>query len=134
MLAAVIKCSFTENQVDKIMHEIEKIETACPSDVFLQVIKGKCKTTLIVLIKKGRNRFSEMNKTLPTISERMIAKQLDELERDGIIVRKVFAEVPPRVEYYLTEYGESLYPIVNEMRKWGYRHLEIQGRNKPNNG
>lgn len=108
------------------MPEIEKIETACPSDVFLQVIKGKCKTTLIVLIKKGRNRFSEMNKTLPTISERMIAKQLNELETDGIITRKVFAEVPLRVEYYLTEYGESLYPIVNEMRKWGYRHLEIQ--------
>lgn len=108
------------------MQEVEKIETVCPSDVFLQVIKGKCKTTLMVLIKKGRNRFSEMNKTLPTISERMLAKQLDELEKDGIITRKVFAEVPLRVEYYLTEYGDSLYPIINDMRKWGYRHLEIQ--------
>ncbi|SFN99886.1 DNA-binding transcriptional regulator, HxlR family [Paenimyroides ummariense] len=108
------------------MQEVEKIETLCPSDVFLQVIKGKCKTTIIVLIKKGRNRFSEMNKTLPTISERMLAKQLDELQKDGIIMRKVFAEVPLRVEYYLTEYGESLYPIINEMRKWGYKHLEIQ--------
>lgn len=110
----------------KMMSEIENIETICPSDIFLQVIKGKCKTTLIVLIKKNRNRFSEMKKTLPTISERMLAKQLDELEKDGIITRKVFAEVPLRVEYYLTEYGESLYPIVNEMRKWGYRHLEMQ--------
>lgn len=109
-----------------MMQEVEKIETVCPSDVFLQVIKGKCKTTLIVLIKKGRNRFSEMNKTLPTISERMLAKQLDELETDGIITRRVFAEVPLRVEYYLTAYGDSLYPIINEMRKWGYRHIEIQ--------
>jgi len=108
------------------MQEVEKIETICPSDVFLQVIKGKCKTTLIVLIKKGRNRFSEMVKTLPTISGRMLAKQLDELEEDGIITRKVFAEVPLRVEYFLTEYGNSLYPIINEMRKWGYRHLEVQ--------
>ncbi len=108
------------------MQEIEKIETVCPSDVFLKVIKGKCKTTIIVLIKKGRNRFSEMNKTLPTISERMLAKQLDELEKDGIITRKVFAEVPLRVEYYLTAYGESIYPIINDMRKWGYRHLESQ--------
>ncbi|MDX3914835.1 MAG: helix-turn-helix domain-containing protein [Pseudosphingobacterium sp.] len=113
------------------MPEIEKIETTCPSDVFLQVIKGKCKTTLIVLIKKGRNRFSEMNKTLPTISERMIAKQLDELEKDGILIRKVFAEVPLRVEYYLTEYGESLYPVIREMRKWGYRHIEIQNQQNP---
>lgn len=121
-----IKCRFADNQTYITMYEIEKIETVCPSDVFLQVIKGKCKTTIIVLIKKGRNRFSEMNKTLPTISERMLAKQLNELEKDGIITRKVFAEVPLRVEYYLTQYGESLYPIIYEMRKWGYRHLEIQ--------
>ena len=92
----------------------------------MKVIKGKCKTTLIVMIKKRRNRFSEMKRTLPTISERSIAKQLDELEKDGVITRKVFPEVPPRVEYYLSEYGESLYPIVREMRKWGYLHLEKQ--------
>ncbi len=124
--------SFIENQAEKMMSEIENIEVVCPSDVFLQVIKGKCKTTLIVLIKKNRNRFSEMKKTLPTISERTIAKQLDELEKDGIITRKVFAEVPPRVEYYLTEYGESLYPIVSEMRKWGYKHLEKQAEKNDN--
>lgn len=108
------------------MSEIEETETVCPSDVFLQVIKGKCKTTIIVLIKKKRNRFTEMKKTLPTISERTIAKQLNQLESDGIITRKVFNEVPLRVEYYLTEYGESIYPIVREMRKWGYMHLQQQ--------
>ncbi|WP_339753390.1 helix-turn-helix domain-containing protein [Algoriphagus aquimarinus] len=108
------------------MSELENIELTCPSDAFLKVIKGKCKTTLIVMIKKRRNRFSEMKRTLPTISERSIAKQLDELEKDGVITRKVFPEVPPRVEYYLSEYGESLYPIVREMRKWGYLHLEKQ--------
>lgn len=108
------------------MLEIDKTETICPSDVFLQVIKGKCKTTIIVLIKKKRNRFTEIKKTLPTISERTIAKQLKELESDGIITRKVFNEVPLRVEYYLTEYGESIYPIVREMRKWGYMRLQQQ--------
>lgn len=123
-----IKCTIADNQTNIIMQEMEEIETICPSDVFLQVIKGKCKTTLIALIKKGRNRFSEMIKTLPTISARMLAKQLDELEKDGIITRKVFAEVPIRVEYYLTQYGESLYPIVSDMRKWGYRHIEFQKR------
>lgn len=106
------------------MPELDKTEIVCPSDVFLQVIKGKCKTTLIVLIKKNRNRFTEMKKTLPTISERTIAKQLRELENDGIITRKVFNEVPLRVEYYLTKYGESIYPVVREMRKWGYMHLQ----------
>ncbi len=106
------------------MEEIGSTEYKCPSDVFLQVIKGKCKTTLIVLIAKGRNRFSEMRRTLPTISERLISRQLDELEKDGLIRRESFAETPPRVEYYLTDYGKSLYPIIIEMRKWGYIHLE----------
>jgi DNA-binding HxlR family transcriptional regulator len=106
------------------MDEIEKIENQCPSDVFLKVIKGKCKTTMIMLIENGRNRFSEIRRTLPTISERMISKQLDELQKDGIIDRQVFGEVPPRVEYSLTEYGKTLYPIVRQMRKWGYIHLD----------
>jgi len=108
------------------MEEIGATEFQCPSDVFLQIIKGKCKTTLIVLIKKGRNRFGEMRRTLPTISERMLSRQLDELEKDGIIRRESFPEVPPRVEYYLTAYGETIYPIIREMRKWGYIHLEKQ--------
>lgn len=100
------------------------VEYNCPSDVFMKVLKGKCKTTLLVLIKKGVNRFGEMKRALPTISERMLAKQLDELEADGILSRTVFAEVPPRVEYALTEYGETLYPIVKEIRKWGRIHQE----------
>tara|TARA_B100000678_G_C17931101_1_gene391394 strand:+ start:156 stop:500 length:345 start_codon:yes stop_codon:yes gene_type:complete len=108
------------------MIEINDQETECPSDVFLQVIKGKCKTTLIVLIKKVRNRFNEMKKTLPTISERMLAKQLEELQVDGIISKEVFAEVPLRVEYQLTEYGETIYPIIKSLRKWGHMHLERQ--------
>lgn len=101
-------------------------EYTCPSDVFLQIIKGKCKTTIIVLIYKNVNRFSEIKRSLPTISERMLSTQLNELVRDGIIQRKSFNEIPPRVEYYLTEYGETIYPIIKEMRKWGYLHIEKQ--------
>ena len=66
------------------------VEYNCPSDVFMKVLKGKCKTTLLVLIKKEVNRFGEMKRALPTISERMLAKQLDELEADGILSRTVF--------------------------------------------
>ncbi|CAM4093584.1 hypothetical protein PEWE109479_08995 [Pedobacter westerhofensis] len=118
------KYSITDTQRENFMTELNDVEMTCPSDAFLKVIKGKCKTTIIVMIEKGRNRFSEMKRTLPTISERMISRQLDELEKDGIISREVFGEVPPRVEYSLTEYGKSLYPIIREMRKWGYIHLE----------
>ena len=100
------------------------VESDCPSDVFMKVLKGKCKTTLIVLIKKGINRFGEMKRALPTISERMLARQLDELAADGILNRTVYPEVPPRVEYSLTEYGETLYPIVKEIRHWGRIHQE----------
>ena len=74
---------------------------------------------MIVLIKKGRNRFGELRRTLPTISQRMLARQLEELVKDGILTRQSFGEVPPRVEYYLTDYGETIYPIIKEMRKWG---------------
>ena len=100
------------------------VEYNCPSDVFMKVLKGKCKTTILVLIKKGINRFGEMKRALPSISERMLAKQLDELEAAGILSRTAFAEVPPRVEYAMTEYGETLYPIVKEIRKWGHIHQE----------
>jgi DNA-binding HxlR family transcriptional regulator len=54
----------------------------------------------------------------------MLARQLEELVKDGILTRKSFGEVPPRVEYYLTDYGETIYPIIKEMRKWGYKHIE----------
>lgn len=101
-------------------------EYICPSDIFLRVIKGKCKTTIITLIHKNTNRFSEIKRVLPTISERMLSTQLRELVLDGIITRKSFNEIPPRVEYYLTDYGETIYPIINEMRRWGYIHLEKQ--------
>lgn len=101
-------------------------EYICPSDVFLKVIKGKCKTTIILLIHKEINRFSEIKHSLPTISERMLSTQLTELVRDGIIQREAFNEIPPRVEYYLTEYGEMIYPIIKEMRKWGFKYLEKQ--------
>lgn len=99
-------------------------EYICPSDVFLKVIKGKCKATIILLIHKEINRFSEIRYSLPTISERMLSTQITELVRDGIIRRESFNEIPPRVEYYLTEYGETICPILKEMRKWGYMYLE----------
>lgn len=101
-------------------------EYICPSDVFLKVIKGKCKATIILLIHQETNRFSGIRHALPTISERMLSTQLAELVKDGIIRRESFNETPPRVEYYLTECGEAIYPIIKEMRKWGYTYLEKQ--------
>ena len=69
------------------------------------------------------NRFGSILKMVPDISKRMLTKELRELEADGLIKRKIFAEVPPRVEYSLTDSGQSLIPILNEMESWGKENL-----------
>ena len=109
-----------ENSEIKLQNE----EIQCPIETFMDVLKGKCKSTIMLYINKGTNRFGELRKAIPTISERMLAKQLRELEEDGILSRTVFPEVPPRVEYEITEYGQSLFTILKQMYNWGKIHQE----------
>lgn len=95
----------------------------CPVDVTLTVIGGKWKAVLVFhLSRGGAHRFAELRRKTPGISERVLARQLRELEGDGIVTREVFPEVPPRVEYSLTEYGESLRPVTEAMCEWGKQH------------
>ncbi|GAF05532.1 winged helix-turn-helix transcriptional regulator [Saccharicrinis fermentans] len=91
----------------------------CPIDTFINVIKGKRKGTVILHLFQGRKRYNELSKLLPDISERMLTKQLRELEDDGLIGRTVFPEVPPRVEYHLTELGKQIHPVLKGMYKGG---------------
>ncbi len=91
----------------------------CPIDTFINVIKGKRKGTIILHLYQGDKRYSELVKLLPDISERMLTKQLKELEVDGIISRTVFPEVPPRVEYSLTNLGKEIHPVLKGMFKGG---------------
>lgn len=79
---------------------------------------------MIYLVANGCQRFGAMGRALPEITKQMLTSQLRELEADGILSRKVFAEVPPRVEYALTPYGQTLLPVIEQMREWGRRHLE----------
>ena len=76
------------------------------------------------MINDNKNRFSILKKVTPTISKQMLINQLRELEADGLISRKIFAEVPPRVEYKLTQYGETVLPIIYEIGKWGKLDME----------
>lgn len=101
---------------------MEKKIVGCPVTRTLQVIGGKYKPILIYLILNGVNRFGIMQRALPSISKQMLTTQLRELEEDGIIDRKIFAEIPPRVEYTITPKGESLLPIIAAMKKWGELH------------
>jgi DNA-binding HxlR family transcriptional regulator len=95
----------------------------CPFALTLQIIGGKWKPLILYLVSSGANRFSILEKHLPGISKKMLANQLREMEKDGLLTREIFAEVPPRVEYSLTEMGSSLLVAVQPMLEWGEKHL-----------
>jgi DNA-binding HxlR family transcriptional regulator len=95
------------------------LSTVCPAEATLKVIAGKWKVPIIWHLLSGTRRFSELRKCLPAITPRMLTRQLRELESDGVLVRKVYAQVPPRVEYTLTPRGRTLNTIVTAMCKWG---------------
>jgi DNA-binding HxlR family transcriptional regulator len=90
-----------------------------PVGQLLRILKGKYKPDILIHLGKGRRRFSELQRAIPGVSERMLTRHLQELERDGVILRTAFAEVPPRVEYQLTDSGRTLCPVIKQMWVWG---------------
>lgn len=94
-------------------------KTGCDVEATLSVIGGRWKPVLVCHLLAGRKRFGELRRLTPNATERMITLQLRELEADGVLTRHVFAEVPPRVEYELTEFGRTLEPILVLMQEWG---------------
>ena len=97
----------------------------CPVEATLSVIGGKWKPIILYyLLGEGAHRFAELRRKLPGISEKILTKQLRELERDGIVHREVYPEVPPKVEYSITEYGDTLRPVCAAMGDWGIAHME----------
>lgn len=103
----------------------------CPIDTFINVIKGKRKGTIILHLFQGNKRYSELVKLLPDISERMLSKQLKELEEDGLIERTVFPEVPPRVEYSLSSMGKEIHPVLKGMFRKGVLFEKQLGQHEP---
>ncbi len=91
----------------------------CALDVTMDYIGGKWKTIVLWYLRKDVRRFSELNRQIPGITEKMLSMQLRELEKDGLVKRTVFPEVPPRVEYQLTAEGRTLLPLLEEIAKWG---------------
>lgn len=112
MVTAVKKC----NPQD----EIEAF--ACPVAFTVDVIGGKWKSLILFHLMSGTKRFNELRRLIPDITQRMLTLQLRELEIDGVIHREIYREVPPKVEYSLTELGNSLAPLVSAMREWGAVH------------
>ena len=95
----------------------------CGMAVLTEIIGGKWKPYLLHLISNGTKRPFELQKAIPNASRRVLDLQLRELEFHGIVVRKIYAEVPPKVEYYLTEIGKSILPVVKAMDNWGLEYL-----------
>lgn len=98
-----------------------------PVEVTLEVIGGKWKSVLVYHILQQPLRFSELKRLVPDITEKMLTQQLRELERDGVLSRTVYAEVPPRVDYRTTEHGASLQPVLEAMCVWGRGHWQRVG-------
>ena len=94
-------------------------KTGCDVEATLSVIGGRWKPILVCHLLDARKRFGELRRLTPNATERMITLQLRELEADGVVSRHVYAEVPPRVEYEVTEFGRSLEPILVLMQAWG---------------
>ena len=95
----------------------------CPFTATWNVIGAKWKGIIWWRLSNGVGRFSELQRAIPQITKKMLVQQLRELERDGIVRREVFPEVPPRVEYSLTDYGRSLEPVIQEICRWGGEHI-----------
>jgi len=91
----------------------------CPVEITLDIIGGKWTPLILYYLLQGEKRFNELRKLLPDVSQRMLTLQLRELENYGIVNRVVYAEIPPRVEYSLTEVGKSLEPVLLTMLNWG---------------
>lgn len=94
-------------------------DVGCPIRATLKILHGKWKVLILCSLSQGTKRFGELRREIPDVTQRMLTNQLRELEDDQIIERKVFAEVPPKVEYSLSSIGKTLKPVLDQLKKWG---------------
>jgi DNA-binding HxlR family transcriptional regulator len=99
---------------------------SCPVEASLSIIGGKYKAIILWHLMNGTLRYSELRHLLPQATPKMLTQQLRELEKDAVIHREVYPVVPPKTEYSLTEYGQSLSPIIRAMCDWGSQHMSEQ--------
>ena len=102
----------------------------CPVEAALEEIGGKWKGLALFHLTSGTKRFNELKRLCGTVTQRMLTKQLRELEADGLVTRTVFPVVPPKVEYALTRKGEALAPILFALREWGIEHALPAGEGR----
>ena len=102
---------------------VKKFQPGCGSvQTTLKAVGGKWKPLIVFLLSQGTMRFGELRQNVGNITQKMLTQELREMESDGLVHRKVFPVVPPKVEYSLTAYGRTLEPILKSMAEWGKKH------------
>lgn len=94
-----------------------------PVHIYIRAIGGKWKPEILWVLRKGPLRFGELKQQVQGITQVTLTKNLRELERDGILIRTVYPEIPPRVEYRLTEFGRSVFPVLDAISAWGRKFI-----------
>ncbi|ABC94046.1 probable transcriptional regulator protein, MarR family (plasmid) [Rhizobium etli CFN 42] len=100
----------------------------CSVEAAISLIDGKWKCVILFHLLEGTIRFNEIRRRVPAVTQRTLTNQLRELEMDGLIVRKVYAEVPPKVEYSLSELGLSMAPVLSALKEWGDLNISRFGK------
>ena len=112
----------------RLRHKRLDCSPGCAVEGALALIDGKWKGVVLFHLFEGTHRFGEIRRRLPNVTQRMLTNQLRELEADGLIVRKIYPEVPPKVEYSLSERGRSLEPVILALKAWGDAHVDLSPR------
>ena len=120
-------CRYLLDTMEASMNEIKELP-ACPVETTLSLIGDKWKVLILRDLITGTKRFGELKKSIGTVSQKVLTAQLRNMEENGLVHRKVYAEVPPRVEYSLTELGQSLKPILDAMQNWGEEYKQNHER------
>lgn len=120
--------SLDSSAKDDLSGAASRGEVNCPVAAAIQLIGGKYKALILWQLSGGILRFSELGRAIAEATPKMLTQQLRELEADGLIERKVYPVVPPRVEYFLTAKGQSLRPVLVALYHWGSGHLQEQGK------
>ncbi len=104
-------------------HENYDCNFGCSVEAALEIIGGKWKGVILFHLIDGTKRFNELRRLIPNVTQRMMTLQLRELEADGVVERKIYQQIPPKVEYSLTPFGRSLEPVLLLVRDWGNEHM-----------
>lgn len=107
---------------------VEEAPEYCAIEFAMEVLGGRWKLAILKQLVSGTHRFGELRRAMPSITQRMLTRQLRELEADGLVTRTVYREVPPRVEYTLTDVGHSLDSLTQQLDKWGRWYRETVRR------